>query len=78
MKNKTLRRVIDLARPHRKTIIIVSLLSLIVSLTEIAKPYLVKIVIDQYLSARNLATRFFLYRDHRGNLYWSGADWLHH
>lgn len=50
MKNKTLRRVIDLARPHRKTIIIVSLLSLIVSLTEIAKPYLIEIVIDQYLT----------------------------
>ena len=38
MKNKTLKRVIELARPHKKTIIITSLLSLVIGIGEIINP----------------------------------------
>lgn len=50
MKNKTMHRVLEMAKPHKKTIIIVTFLSLIISIIEMVKPYLIKIVIDDYLS----------------------------
>lgn len=50
MKNKTLSRVKDMAKPYIKSIIIVSFLSLLVSIGEIIKPYIIEIVIDDYLS----------------------------
>lgn len=49
MKNKTLKHVYEMAKPHKKTIIIVTILSLIISISEMVKPYLIKIVIDDYL-----------------------------
>ncbi|MCI8471381.1 MAG: ABC transporter ATP-binding protein [Clostridia bacterium] len=59
MKNKTLKRTYDLAKPHKKTIIIVSILSLLVAITEIVRPYLMEIVIDQYLT-KGLVKQGFL------------------
>ena len=50
MKNKTLQRCYKIAKPHLKTIIIVSILSIIIDILEISKPYLVKVVIDDFLS----------------------------
>ena len=50
MKNKTIKRIYEMARPHIKTIIIVSILSLLIAVAETVKPYIVKIVIDDYLS----------------------------
>lgn len=50
MKNKTLERAYKMAKPHKKTIFIVSLLSLIIAVVEIIKPYLVEIAIDDYLA----------------------------
>lgn len=50
MKNKTLHRVYEMAKPHKKTILIITLLSLLINVGEIVKPYLIKIVIDDYLS----------------------------
>ena len=50
MKNKTLKRTCELAKPHKKTIIIVSILSLLIAIVEIVRPYLIEIVIDQYLT----------------------------
>lgn len=50
MKTKTLNRVKKMIKSHIKPIIVVSILSLIVSIGEIVKPYLIKIVIDDYLS----------------------------
>ncbi len=50
MKNKTLKRTYDLAKPHKKTILIVSLLSLLIAGIEIVRHYLMEIVIDQYLT----------------------------
>lgn len=49
-KNKTLKRILEMARPHKKTIIIVTILSLLISIGELVKPYLIKVVIDDYLS----------------------------
>ena len=55
MEDKTLIRVKKMLKPHMKAIFIVSFLSLLVSLGEIINPYLIKIVIDEYLS-KNLYT----------------------
>lgn len=49
MKNKTLNRCYKIAKPHLKTIVIVSLSSILITLLEIFKPYLVKTVIDDFL-----------------------------
>lgn len=50
MKSKTLDRCYKIAKPHLKTIIIVSILSIIIDILELTKPYLVKVVIDDFLS----------------------------
>ena len=50
LKSKTFKRFLDIAKPHSKTIILLSLLAVIINIIEILKPYLVKIVIDNYLS----------------------------
>ena len=50
MKNKTLNRAYKIAKPHLKTIFIVSILSIIIDILELSKPYLVKVVIDDFLS----------------------------
>lgn len=49
MKNKTIQRAYKMAKPHMKAIIIVSILSLLIAIAEIAKPYIVEIIIDDYL-----------------------------
>ena len=50
LKSKTFKRFLDISKPHSKTIILLSLLAVIINIIEILKPYLVKIVIDNYLS----------------------------
>lgn len=50
MKNKTLARAIELAKPHKKTILITSILSIIIGIGEIMKPYLIEVAIDDYIS----------------------------
>lgn len=50
MRNKTLKRSYKMAKPHLKTIAIVTFLSIIINIGEIVKPYLIKIVMDDYLS----------------------------
>lgn len=50
MKNKTLHRVFEMAKPHKKTIVIVTLLALAITIIEMVKPYIIKIVIDDYLN----------------------------
>ena len=59
MKNKTLKRCYNIIKPHLKTIIIVSILSIIIDLLEISKPYLVKIIIDNFLSLGTSQIGFF-------------------
>lgn len=51
MKDKTLRRVYKMLRPQAKAIFIISVLAIIINVGEVIKPYLIKIVIDDYLSA---------------------------
>lgn len=50
MKNKTFDRCYKIAKPHLKTILVVSILSIIIDILELTKPYLVKVVIDDFLS----------------------------
>ncbi len=51
--NKTtlFQRIKILIKPHIKTIIIVTILSIIINIGELVKPYLIKIAIDDFLSA---------------------------
>ncbi len=50
MKNKTFDRCYKIAKPHMKTIIFVSILSIFIDILEITKPYLVKVIIDDFLT----------------------------
>ncbi len=50
MKSKTLNRCYKIAKPHFKTIFLVSILAILIDLLELSKPYLIKVVIDDYLS----------------------------
>lgn len=50
MKNKTISRMYRMLKPQMKAIVIISVLATIISIGEVVKPYLIKIVIDDYLS----------------------------
>lgn len=50
MKNKTLNRICKMLKPKFKAIVIISILAIIINIGEVIKPYLIKIVIDNYLS----------------------------
>lgn len=49
-KIKTASRIYKMLRPNLRAIIIISILAVIINIGEVIKPYLVKIVIDNYLS----------------------------
>ncbi len=51
MKNQTLQRIYKMLKPQTKAIVIISILAIIINIGEVVKPYLIKIVIDDYLSA---------------------------
>lgn len=51
MRNKTLQRIYKMLRPQAKSIAIISILAILINIGEVVKPYLIKIVIDDYLSA---------------------------
>lgn len=51
MKNKTLQRIYKMLKPQAKAIIIISILATIINVGEVVKPYLIKVVIDDYLSS---------------------------
>ena len=51
MKNKTLSRIYKMLSPQIKAIVIISILAIIINIGEVIKPYLIKVVIDNYLSA---------------------------
>ncbi len=50
MKNQTLQRIYKMLKPQTKAIAIISILAIIINIGEVIKPYLMKIVIDDYLS----------------------------
>ena len=49
-KKTTIQRIKKMIKPYLKLIIILSIIAIIIDIGEIAKPYLVKTVIDDYLS----------------------------
>lgn len=51
MKNKTLQRIYKILKPQAKSIAIISILAILINIGEVVKPYLIKIVIDDYLTA---------------------------
>lgn len=51
MKNKTLRRMYKMLKPQMKSIAIISILAILINVGEVVKPYLIKIVIDDFLTA---------------------------
>lgn len=51
MKNKTINRIYKMLKPQIKAISIISILAIIINIGEVVKPYLIKIVIDDYLSS---------------------------
>lgn len=50
MKNKTFSRIYKLLKPKTKSLMIISILAIVITIGEIIKPYLIKVVIDDYLS----------------------------
>ncbi len=50
MKNKTINRMYKMLKPEKKAILIISILAIIINIGEVVKPYLIKIVIDDFLS----------------------------
>lgn len=46
----TIRRVIDMVKPYKKSIIIISIIALLIDILELIRPYLMKVAIDDYLS----------------------------
>lgn len=50
MKNKTLQRLYKMLKSQAKSIAIISILAILINIGEVVKPYLIKIVIDDYLS----------------------------
>ncbi len=50
MKNKTLQRMYKMLKPQTKSIAMISILAVLINIGEVVKPYLIKIVIDDYLS----------------------------
>lgn len=51
MKNETLRRMYKMLKPQMKSIVIISILVILINVGEVVKPYLIKIVIDDFLTA---------------------------
>lgn len=58
MKNKTFSRFKKLVKPYWKMIIFVAILSIIIDVAELAKPYIIQQVIDNYLR-----DKVFVYND---------------
>lgn len=51
MKNKTLNRIYKMLKTQMKHIIVISIIAIIINIGEIIKPYLIKVAIDNFLSA---------------------------
>ncbi|MBR2241619.1 MAG: ABC transporter ATP-binding protein [Clostridia bacterium] len=49
MKNKTLNRVSKMVKPYKKTVIFVTILAIIIDILALVKPYLVRVLIDDFL-----------------------------
>ena len=49
MKNKTFNRVSKMVKPYKKTVIFVTILAIIIDILALVKPYLVRVLIDDFL-----------------------------
>ena len=49
MKNKSWQRLYKMLKPQTKSITIITVLAILINIGEVVKPYLIKIVIDDYL-----------------------------
>ena len=49
MKNKTIKRFYEIAKPHIKTFVIIILFSIIIDILAASRPILVKNVIDEFM-----------------------------
>lgn len=49
-RDKTIKQMAEMIKPYLKIIAIVTLISVVVNIGEIAKPYLIKVAIDEYMS----------------------------
>ena len=49
VKNKTLQRIRSMIKPYRKTVVFVTILALLIDILALAKPYIIKILIDNFL-----------------------------
>lgn len=58
MKNSLLRKIYDMGRPYIKLIILVTVLAFIINIGQVLKPYIVKVLIDDYISL-NVAEKSF-------------------
>lgn len=70
MKDKTFSRIYKMLKPEKKSIIVISILAIVINIGEVLKPYLIEIVIDDYLSMRYMAKGCYNNRNHRCDLYW--------
>ena len=49
-KITVIKRVVDMVKPYKKSIISISVLALLIDILELLRPYLIKVAIDDYLS----------------------------
>jgi ATP-binding cassette subfamily B protein len=49
LKNKTFKRIGNMVKPYRKTVVFVTILAITIDILALLKPYLVKVLIDGYL-----------------------------
>ena len=49
MKNKTLKRITGMIKPYRKTVVFVTILALLIDILALIKPYLIRVLIDDFL-----------------------------
>lgn len=50
MKNNTWSRLYKMLKPEKRSIVIISFIAILINIGEVIKPYLIQIVIDDYLS----------------------------
>lgn len=50
MQNKTWQRIKKMIKPHKKTVILVTILAIAIDLVALTKPYLIKVLIDNFLN----------------------------
>ena len=72
-KIKTLRRLLKLMLPYKKKVILASICVLLVIGAQFIKPYILKLVIDDFLT-KQVAQRGIIFNNNYGNfIFYSGS-----